>query len=357
MTRRAFTILELTLASAIATLVVMGAFAVFTAMNKSDRRLAAQYVHVNEIERTRRAFLNTFTSLVMSDRPQQRRSTGDATNRATPVPSGKPESSDTSKGDASGGSKSDPAGVRPPPPRIVLGAADSTDFFGQTMQRLEVVLSRSPVPTKSSSADFKSIKDDHIVQETAARNNTSTDGGSQAIRGAFILRAQEAAPAFDARENSLNVQELWWVPLPPPAEEGDVNERPLAASAGYPTRLLSDIIQCRWQFFQKDEWHEAIEVTWSNDLPAYVKVTLELANGARTEWLLEVDYTVGAEVTLSGLEAGGALNSGATSTSADAGAIPVEGGPLPGSTIKGTPSGSPPRVRNLIKIGPKGEQN
>lgn len=351
MNRRGFTILELVLASAIATLVILGAFAVFTAMNKSDRRLAAQYAHVSEIERTRRAFLNTFTSLVMSDRPMARRTSSESTARATPV-TPKPGSAEASATGDTGGSKSDSPAVRPPPPRIVLGTSDSTDFFGQSMQRLEVVLSRTPVPAKTSSVEYKPINDAHLVNDKdAPRNNTATEGGSQAIRGAFILRSQETPPAYEARRDSVNVQELWWVPLPPPAEEGDETERPMAASAGNPTRLLTDIVQCRWQFFQKDEWHDALEVTWSNDLPAYVKVTIELANGNRTEWLLEVDFTTGAEVTVSGLE------SGADPAGTAADGLPAGGSAATPSTIKGSPANPPVRTRSLIKVGPKGEQN
>ncbi len=350
MNRRGFTILELSLASAVAAMVIAGAFAVFTAVNKSDRRLAAQYVHTGEIERTRRAFLNTFTSFVMSDRPPPRRTGNESTARATPVSPAKAEGDaieNTSKSDPSAdGSKDGSAAPKPPPPRIVLGPADSPDLFGQASQRLEVVVSRSPVPAKMGSAQFKSVREEHLPTDTAARNNTATDGGSQAIRGAFILRPQDSKPAPDARANSVNVQELWWVPLPPPAEEGDESARPMAASAGYPTRLLSDIVQCRWQFFQKEEWRDAIEVTWSNDLPAYVKVTIELANGTRTEWLLEIDYTVGAEVTQSGLEAGAdPTNPGGTNSTGRV----TPGGPVPTSTIKGLPLGTPTRTRGIVK--------
>ena len=85
MRTRAFTILEVSLASAIAGLVMLGAFGVLSTMNASDKRLAARFVHANEIERTRRAFLNTFTSLVMSDRPPPRRAASDGSTRATPI--------------------------------------------------------------------------------------------------------------------------------------------------------------------------------------------------------------------------------------------------------------------------------
>lgn len=319
MNRRGFTILELTLATAVSTVVIAAAFALFQTVDRADRKLEGKFERAAEIERTRRAFQNAFASIATSERPRPRTNqSGAAGARAAPA-GGSGDAAGEEKlarqqgaggkgGDASGDAPSGDSVTPPPPPRVSLApdtGPDSDPFVAVTgAQRLELVLTSSPVPVmKREGAEQARM----ALAEKAGddkRVNPTEEGGARAIRGVFSLKPQLDPPAKDVRPELLDRQlmELWWTPLPPAQEDPTAEPLPMSFSAGYPVKLCSEVTRCTWRVFKEGQWADQFNAVWLTDLPAYAEVQIDFGNGSSFKWLMEVDYTVMAEVTSADLD-------------------------------------------------------
>lgn len=308
--RRGFTLLELTLATAVAAVIIGAALTMFNAVDRADRKLSGRFERAAEIERTRRAFQNAFSSIATSERPRPRtdpanqRPPGGGAGGAAPPP---PSDGSKLDGGKSGGSNPDqPSGDSlppPPPPRLVLApdtGADSDPFLSASgAQRLEIVLTNSPVPvTKREGAEEARVAEAEADAKDK-RVDPTASGGSRAIRGAFVLRPQQTKPGPDARADLADrpLMELWWNPMPPAQEDAAAEPLPMALAAGYPTMLTSDVIKCSWRMYREGQWVDQHQVTWRDELPAYAEVQMEFANGQSAKWLMEIDSTTMAEVT------------------------------------------------------------
>lgn len=317
MNRRGFTILELTLASGVATVVIAAAFALFQTVDRADRKLEGKFERAAEIERTRRAFQNAFASIATSERPRPRTSPGSSGAR-TPAQGSSGDAAGEEKlarlqggakgGESGGEAPSGDSVAPPPPPRVSLTpdtGPDSDPFVSVTgAQRLELVLTNSPVPVmKREGAEQARM----ALAEKAGddkRVNPTEEGGARAIRGVFSLKPQLGPPAKDVKPDFLDRQlmELWWTPLPPAQEDPTAEPLPLSFSAGYPVKLCSEVARCTWRVFKEGQWADQFNAVWLTDLPAYAEVQIDFGNGSSFKWLMEVDYTVMAEVTSADLD-------------------------------------------------------
>ncbi|MBL8762548.1 MAG: prepilin-type N-terminal cleavage/methylation domain-containing protein, partial [Phycisphaerae bacterium] len=141
----AFTLLEVILASAIGALVMIGALGVLMTLQRSDRLAGAKFERVTETERLHKVLGRAFSNLLMSTRPTR---------------------------ETRGGEGEGAAPVGPPPPaRLVLGVDPRLSGVvlrrretGQggpgagAAPRVEMVLSRSPVPVRSRAQDLAYAK-------------------------------------------------------------------------------------------------------------------------------------------------------------------------------------------------------
>lgn len=329
MNRRGFTILELTLATAVATVVIAAAFALFQTVDRADRKLEGKFERAAEIERTRRAFQNAFASIATSERPRPRAAPGASSGAGGASKAAAADGGDSSgqekltrqQGGGKGGEAGDdaPSGdsvAPPPPPRVSLTpdtGPDSDPFVSVTgAQRLELVLTSSPVPVmKREGAEQARM----ALAEKAGddkRVNPTEEGGARAIRGVFSLKPQLTPPAKDVKPDFLDRQlmELWWTPLPPAQEDPTAEPLPLSFAAGYPVKLCSEVARCTWRVFKEGQWAEQFNAVWLTDLPAYAEVQIDFGNGSSFKWLMEVDYTVMAEVTSADLDPDSAKGGG-----------------------------------------------
>jgi prepilin-type N-terminal cleavage/methylation domain-containing protein len=349
--RRGFTLLELALATAVATVVIGAAMMLFFAVDRADRRLAGRFDRSMEVEQTRRALQNAFASIATSERPRPRNQpedrSGTAGARGTDLGGrNAPGSGSTGGGKAGEGSNKDgaktgEAGMSgdsvapPPPPRIVLApdtlAETDPSISALGFQRLEMVLSMSPVPVMkradNEEARVDAAKDAAESSSASSRVDPTAEGGSMAIRGAFSLRPQSEPIGRDTRPDLTDRPqfELWWTPLPPAQEDPGAEPLPMSAAAGYPMRLGTGIVSCTWRFFKEGEWKTQHNATWRDDLPAYAEVQINYANGTGAKWLMEIDYTVMAEASPSDLNESGL---------AAAGGAAGESGGTPGRTVR-----------------------
>ncbi|XVJ58776.1 MAG: prepilin-type N-terminal cleavage/methylation domain-containing protein [Tepidisphaera sp.] len=329
--RRGFTLIELTLSTAIAAVVIGASLAMFNAVDRADRKLAGRYDRAADIERTRRAFQNAFASIATSERPRPRTQNPDGGPASGLPGAGSQPRVDPKAGLNSEGAAEQPSGDSvppPPPPRVTLApdtGPDSDPFLSAAgIQRLEMVLTTSPVPVfKREGSDEARV----AAAEAEAEDNRvdpSASGGARAVRGAFVLRPQQSRPGPDLRADLADrpLMELWWQPLPPAQEDPDAEPLPMSLSAGYPTMLTSDVLRCTWRMYREGQWTEQHAATWRDELPAYVEVQMDFANGQSTKWLMEIDSVSMAEVTLNeeGAEAAsGAAGSGGRNSGRDSG--------------------------------------
>ncbi|QOI98954.1 MAG: hypothetical protein HRU70_03665 [Phycisphaeraceae bacterium] len=322
--RRGFSMLELAMASVVSTVVLFASFSVFSMLTKSNTRTHERFISTIDLERTRRAFHAAFLSLVTSPRAPLR---SEATNPRAAVVAGDQE-----------GAAEEPQ--RPEPtqaPRLRLAqdfsprvsaalSAAGTDGF---VPRLEMVVSRSPVPVKrrgslSGALNAGGASDDRD------RPDTSTSGGRLAIRGAFELVPHFTTPSERRRNPDAPqmVWELWWTPLPPIPENPEVEPPPISMAAGYPVKLCGDLIRATIRLRKDSGWQSQYDAASQTELPAFANVKLEFADGTKADWLFELDFSVGVEVALNPEDA-------------DPGAGP-EAGPGGGGPGGGGPGGGGP---------------
>lgn len=322
MNRRGFSLLEVALASMIAMLVVGGSFLLLHAVDRTDRKLEGRFDRATEIEITRRAFQNAFSSIATSANSRSRNAGNvpgrPAANQQTSVPSGKNVNagSNAPGGGASGDAPSGDSLPPPPAPRILLtpdsGAESDPMLSALSPQRLEMVLTSSPIAVRKREDSEQARMELASAAEDDKRVDPSSDGGARAIRGAFVLRAQQTVAGRDVRADLADRQpmELWWIPLPPAQDDPAAEPLPLSLAAGYPTKLCSNLLRCTYRLYREGQWIEQHSGASRDDLPAYAEVQVEFASGVSARWLMEIDYTEMAEVTANGLESDDAPSAG-----------------------------------------------
>jgi type II secretory pathway pseudopilin PulG len=388
-TRRAgFTLLETMLAATIAALVVLVLLSVMFAMERSERVLAARAEQSGDLQRARLVMQRVSMNILMSSKPPPRK---DSTARATA------ETGDASKaGDKGAGDKGKGAAPAEAPqdaitPRLILDAdprlaglfMSKGDEPGSryAIQRLEVVLTDSPVPSTSrdeavfvqsgaprrrrpgggeeESGPRRATRDEQASGDAAVRAAVFAEeaqGMVRAPRGALEFwpqtgegtqRRLEAIRGLAADDPSRPVLwDLWWVPLPPRSEDPEGPPPPEAAWAnmGEPYLIASNIRFARWTAFDDREKKVRLAAARRQDLPAYVELEMETAAGLRVHWMFETDCAVGPEVPPTAQELRDRAVESADGKKAD----------TPGAGRKGTGGGAAPQPTGGKDGGSKG---
>ncbi|GJQ29092.1 MAG: hypothetical protein HBSAPP03_09760 [Phycisphaerae bacterium] len=304
MTRRGFTLLETVLAAAIASIVALVALGMFIGVERTNRVLAVRAEQSGDLARTRMVMERAFLNLLMSShRPMPRRTT--PANRNEPPAPVEPE--------------------REPTPRLILDADPRLAGFRMTrdedtrefgVQRLEIVLSQSPVPDQSrdiwawaiTATPAREVAAPGTTPEAAPITEAEDEEAQapvRAVRGAFEFwpqnargeqgRLEELLAALGDTPDMPMLWELWWVPLPPKPEYVD-DPPPLAPPIlGEPYLIASNLRYARWTFYDDREKKVRHAAAVRQHIPAYVELALETGAGLRTEFMFEVDSAVGLE--------------------------------------------------------------
>jgi len=345
--RRAMTLIELILAVAIASLVLLTALGLLTSIQRSEAMLARRANETASLHRMRLVMQRSFSSMLVSQVTAP--APGNAVARPVEV---------------DGVSASVSPEVPLVPPRIILELDPAQDgvilrqvrpdgtILEMPPQRLEMVLADPPVANVEIDpfAIARAIKKDtrrlgiaereRLLNEGRAGESGTTspvsngasdtlgidepsevdgEGGDEeesvrAVRGVFELRRQEVVTAAslaaqrngtplpqDSSVDEKPVYELWWVPLAARRTVEEVRElsrtqrRIEAVSAGDPQRIASDITFLRVRMFDDRAKKMAYSATYQKELPAYVEVDVETRSGLRGEWLFEVGWVLGPE--------------------------------------------------------------
>jgi hypothetical protein len=307
--RPAFSIIETVLAIVVGAMVLLGCVSIFLATGRAERAFAERFERTGELWTTQLAVRRTFLQLLIEEQPQG--------NRAVNTPA-----------------------VRP---RVILQADPAAPATpeGWQPQRLEVTVSRSPVP-----AIVGSQYGSWLVENDRANSLdfSSTNLSSGAIRGVYELRPAgtrelilvnlglaDADPTL-ARRMEVDPPPgwtLWWRPIlqtelaelesgVPPRADLDGNPEAIRTRLAGAIAVLSGINSLRWQIFKSDERVSEFAAAGIPDLPAFAELEVVLLNGRYASWMFEIGWTTGEDPSVSG-------GNGEASADAD-GANPVPNG-------------------------------
>lgn len=286
MNRRAFTVLELTTASAVASIIVVACFGMFATLARSDQRHDALTRQTIQIEATqvviRRAAQGVVAARTMPEKTPER--PAGAAAAPTPPPQDKnlrprerdrfilePDARWTSQRMARG-----PSTWRAPTQGDVVSP-----------QRLEVVLANVPVsgaaptrgvfgrPGPSSREDEEPEK----AGEGEPEPMRTPKGVAPKVRGAFELEP-----------DGEGAWKLVWRTYPLDLAPDAVART--AAPLDQVT-LATGIVYCRWQVYQERKRRPAFQTSVLIDMPAYVELELETTTGLAVNWMFEMGIYVG----------------------------------------------------------------
>lgn len=248
--RRGFTLLELLMASLLATIIALTALGVMASIARADRASDQRTDAALALAQVHKTFQRTFRSVLL-DLPQRR------------VPTSRTE----------GGQGNDPNDRPAPKPRVVLSEDESTK-----RQTLEVQLSMHPIlgmvggQQRPEYQRFQPVRGVFEVREEGAN---------------IAERAQQQEVAAAGREAQRPVA-IWWVPLlkdGSPEPESEV-------------RVAGNLRAVRWQFARTGETKTLEKFStgqfadWSQ-IPAYVELEVETMSGQRGSFMYEIAGTTG----------------------------------------------------------------
>jgi type II secretory pathway pseudopilin PulG len=321
-----FTLLETLLAAGIAALLVSVVFGRFLALERSDRLLAARSEQAGDLQRVRLVMQRVSLNFLMSNRlPPRREPAPDTTGRTPPRPTRRESERATSD--------LTPRIMLDVDPRLAGLKMSRSEQPDSTfaIQRLEVVVTDSPVPTTqrdvwafvragAPAPRRRRDRDEAPAVPAATRTDGATgdaavraaifaedaQGMVRAVRGALEFWPQGARTSQDRLEDLQRAMgedprhtplwELWWVPLPPRGETVDDEPPPEAlAHVGEPYRIASNIRFARWTAFDDREKKVRLLAARRQELPAYIELEIETGAGITVHWMFEADGAVGAE--------------------------------------------------------------
>lgn len=387
--RRAFTLLEVTLATTISATIAGVSLGLFLYFDRTDVHLQDRFIQNEQLSRLHLVSERAFSKLLIANKPKVLNDAEQKKRAGRPAGSDEPDTSPDdllrqSPRDRRLDLKNDPelAAIRAQiPPRFDLElrvedrveapvdreagpgtSAIRAERFTRTPQRLELVLTESPVPSTSELDDPEALlaraekqraREKRQLRQMKAAGDTAdgnTDNGIdaanpgdpaadevdfaspiRALRGAFQLRPM--MPTSKGSSAEVKGWEVWWVPLPPqagPDEEPDAE----APELDPPFLVANNIAFIEWRAFQGRERRSEYAARLNDDIPAYVEMEVETVGGLRANWLFELGWTFGHESRAMEPPALVAGASGSGAPGSPAAGVPGAGGSAAGPVEK-----------------------
>lgn len=275
--RRAFTLIEVVLAMAIGSIVMITSLGLLATLDRTNTRLEVRHRQRMEMSRTRSVLQDAMTSLVIDD--------------STPI-----------EDDAS-------PSVERPPKRLDLQVSPSRGaqrLFRQARlagvdlgdpQRFELVLSNPPPPGGTLLAQRWL---EQMDQEAPTRDvdvatlTVSTQGDRPTYRGAFELWPDGVRPGGREAETAWPTTQgmtLWWRPVID-VEDPVVRQREINRAS---VPLCSGLVACQWRVFSESQRKTVYDATWVTDLPSYVEFEANTNMNVHVNWMFEIVWTEGPE--------------------------------------------------------------
>lgn len=306
---RGFTLIELSMAIVIGTIILFAAMGMFHTMERADAIAEVRAEESFQLQRTQRVASRALGSLMVMSRQEQQTASAARTAQeqaeaavaeGRSLGGGQGEQSDQDALDSLSATVSsfrprvllerDPMLQSVPMVRRVrigeqgLGQPEST-----MPQRLELALSAPPV--------IPSYADTQRRMRIAQLGMAPVEIGSSvdeegAVRGSFVFRNERRL-----NELGLRVFSLWWVPI-----AGDADDAELIETEGLDpamvdgaVMLMDSVVWARWKFFKEGEWRDQFEVLGELDLAAYGELEMTTAQNVTVAWLFELAWTIGTE--------------------------------------------------------------
>jgi prepilin-type N-terminal cleavage/methylation domain-containing protein len=269
--RRGFTLLELLMASLLATIIALTALGVIASVARADRASDQRTDAMLALAQIHKTFQRTFRSVLL-DLPQRRVPANGASPQA-----GRANTGQAGQSGQSGGAEDRPA----PKPRVLLTEDEST---GQ--QTLEVQLSLHPIlgmvngQPRPEYQRFQPVRGIFEVREEAANLAERQQQIEQAATGRVTQ-----GPSQGPLQGPLAI---WWVPL---TKDGSPEE-------GAQVRVAGNLRSVKWQFARTGETKTLEKFStgqfadWSQ-IPAYVELEVETMGGQRGNFMYEIAGTTG----------------------------------------------------------------
>lgn len=280
MKRSAFTLLETLLAAALGSALVLMVIGMMTFMDNAEARQSYRLEQMDGMTRLHTVMTRAFSTLVVAD-PNSATAFRAAVNSTPGTP---------------------PGAAREPPARLVLGPDDSSGLKdamrrarlpgGGSVQRLEVVLERPPVPRNFARGLTGSLS------TSAQANSDQRDDELRGrlvgpVRGVFELRPDDAtfrSGSAQRRGETRQGWTLWWRPL---IDADSLNLDPTEDPEAVP--IVAGLARCVWKGFMKRERLEKLRVLSTLELPAYMEMEAETLGGQHANWMFEVQWSVGGD--------------------------------------------------------------
>lgn len=302
--RTAFTLVELTLAVVVASLVMLGVSGVFAATRSMDRIFSTQYDNSTQLHITQMTIRRALLSLQVEEDQRQNAGNSEGVNEEV-------------------------AGEIPPRSRIILEDDPAfEDYPGQWRpQRFEVVLASPPIALNmaTKAAAWARIND----RDEDSLDFSSADASGGILRSVFELRPDGSREAIMRRVGIMNPDTkadeaylqkmeslqsggsvqgwtLWWRPILQtesiylrdggiPLKDSVGTEEEIRFRLAGAIPLTSDIDVCKWTIYKSDEMINDYEALSMSSLPAYAEFELLLNSQQYATWMFEIDWVLGED--------------------------------------------------------------
>lgn len=251
MRRSGFTLLEVMLASSIASVIGVTAITLTQYITRQDRRLSRRFEDLSQLGRARQAIQLAMLSLVGEPDPPENASTAGRSDLARERFGDEPLRDQLFPDDG-------------PLPLFILGDTIPTQHGEWAPRKIEMRLKRPPV---------RAVRPERSDRATPPSESTEEppELPTSLIHGAFELVTYPLEPYFT--EQGRESWALLWTPVNPPGE---------------PVVLVDAIEFAAWEALDHDmQWNDELRARVRGDFPMSIHVELRTWAGARADWLFE----------------------------------------------------------------------
>lgn len=309
---RGFTLIELSMAIVIGTVILFAAMGMFHTMERADAIAEVRAEENFQLQRTQRVANRALGSLLVMSRQEQQTASAARTAQEQAEAAvaegrslgggqgGQGEQDDQATLDAVAATASSfrPRVVLEPDPRLqstpmVRRVRIGEQGLGQpesTMpQRLELALS-APAVIPSYADTQRRMRIAELGMAPVEIGSSVDERG--AVRGAFVFRDERRLNGL-----GLRVFSFWWLPIAGDAEDAELIEAEQLdpAMVDGAVMLMDGVVWGRWRFFKEGEWRDRLEVLGELDLAAYGELELTTAQNVTVAWLFELAWTIGTD--------------------------------------------------------------
>lgn len=301
MNRRAFTLLELTLAMLLAAFIMATALGLFGMISTSDRALSDRFNDMANMARAHAVLRHSFQSLVAAPpAPANPNPDGGLRAQATPEQGAEGENGQ----DAQSGAGASARESRPASRRSRTGRGD------ERVARTDS--DRAGAGSGGASGDRSALGDDEAVPGPGSANGSGRNRAEELPKLPYMW----LGPTDPARPGSVDVSVPWTLEIvlsQPPFKFMPQSDTPIRGAfekawnetdwaliwlpidpPGEPVIVMDNLAEVFMAALTKDgSWTDMFEAREFKEFPRAIRVVLMATSGATSDWLFEPGVTLG----------------------------------------------------------------